>query len=248
MTRRRLTAIAAAALLFACAPSRQADAQPNPPPGGHMALVEQIVRVAFPDLELKALGVTLSPYPANAPWMTPPEVSLLILEPGEQPPTIASYRPGGRRPFLRARARFTYGRFEMITFDGRYVNEDKGVRAGRELASPGLSLNDTTVWLKQAGALYPPDNALGLEAAVEQSPILSLFAITKLHRPEFVWPAADGSDLPPKWIVRAEGQDVDLALTCFGLFFEPFDGRLEAILAAAPDQIDPESRTCVPPR
>jgi hypothetical protein len=213
-----------------------------------MALVEQIVRVAFPDLELKELGVTLSPYPANAPWMTPPEVNLLILEPGEQPPTIASYRPGGRLPFLRARARFTYGRFEMITFDGRYVNEDRGVRAGRELARPGLSLSDVNTWLKKAGALYPPDNALGVESVVQRSPILTLLGITKLHSPEFVWPGADGSDASSEWLVRAEGQGVDLAFTCFGLFVEPFDGRILAILASAPDQIDPGSQTCVPRR
>jgi len=212
-----------------------------------MALVEQIVRAAFPDLDLEHLRVSMGTYPEDLPRLTAPEVHVLVLEPGEEQPTVESYK-AGRKPLLGSRAAFMHGRFEEIGFHGRYVNDDKGERAGRELGRRGLSLSDVSRWLETAGAMYPPNHAQDLELTIHRSPILSLLGITKLLTPEFIWTGDDGNDNPPEWLVRAEGQDVDLAFTCFAMFVEPFDGRLTAIYSTQPERMDPEALSCIPRR
>ena len=219
-------------------------AQPGFGELGTVGLVERLVRAAFPELDHRRVTVSLSFDHGTHPWRETHDAFLWVLEAGEGVPTKSG--PDAPVPFLRGIFQFQDGGFDTVSFLGRHVHQADTERLAALFRATPTTARDVDAVLRKAGARFGPGERAEMETAIAQSQLLPLLGIQRLDPPEFVWPK-DDSAFTLGWVVRAEGQSSDLRLSCYALWFEPFDGRLVRVRQWKPQEIESVSFRCSRP-
>jgi hypothetical protein len=228
--RRSLQAVAVALGLIAGgspgtlkAQGRQADV-----PNESLALVERLVKAAYPDLIARGSGVevTLKPH-FDRSWNGDGIIGVTIT-PSKQQQTAA----GSDGPFLTLFIHVMDGRIFTSAAHGSYVNDD--AQAGLR-QTIGARLNwtpdDIQRTVRAAGGRFGPADREAFLAQTDVAAIANAMGRVLNLKVEFAYPDADPGigTVAFYWAATLRIRDSSDREICYGLRFEPFGGRLTGL-------------------
>jgi hypothetical protein len=209
--------------------------------GDRISLFQQLVRAGFPELAEQDLlaSVTLRTR-FNAPDWTAGDIIMM----SAWPPRPESSDPPGTDPetaFLTAYCRLVDPgpHFREVVFNGTHVNSRKiRLFAEQARANPGWTDADVQEALKRAGAKYGPADREALLRDLNLERFAPILGELDRSKTRFLWRLGLRPGNPrdvmtrPGWSVELQARHPTRGHICYGLVFDPFDGRLGVVQGA----------------
>jgi hypothetical protein len=193
-----------------------------------IAFMQGLTRAAFPVLGRTAGSIVITMGTAiGLRWDRPADIFVDVHPEGK---VRASSDPNHR--YLRGDFLFAGDAFEMASFSGEVVSQDKRDAFDRmQRANRVTTDSELAAALSQLTAKFGPDHRDAFVAQLDLKRFEDVLGPIEAQTIDFESGLQNDSSYnrPPRWIARLRTQD-GASTKCFVVLFEPFGGQVQAIV------------------